>query len=188
MFLAFLQKKKARSAIGQRPYRQNNALCHQKNPCETFQQNCQCNAHRTQQQLPSRAALFTLPLPLQPQRGKRQRFCQKKQKMQRVIRPVRDQLPAAALAVHIHKRCAQQVDARQKREQPDAQPDKAPSAKRGCNPPPVPLFCCHSPTSFPKRNSYYFIITYFFIHLFDFPFFASDARLSRFLFPLFVLY
>ena len=32
MFLALLQKKKARRAIGQRPYRQNNALCHQKNP------------------------------------------------------------------------------------------------------------------------------------------------------------
>ena len=187
MFLAFLQKKKARRAIGQRPYRQNNALCHQKNPCETFQQNCQCNAHRTQQQLPSRAALFTLPLPLEPQRGKRQCCCQKKQKMQRVIRPVRDQLPASALAVHIHKRCAQQVDARQKRERPDAQPGKAPSAQCGDALPPGSRVVGHFSRPSPEWDFiFYYDIP--FIHSFNFPFFASDARLSRFLFPLFVLY
>ena len=109
----------ARGAIGQRPYRQNNALCHQQNP--------------------------------------------------------------------FHKRCAQQVDARQKREQPDAQSGKAPSAQCGDALPPGSRVVGHFSRPFPEWD-FIFIMIYLLFICSTFRFFARDARLSRFLFPLFVLY
>ena len=108
-------------------------------------------AHR-----PASLRVRRAPPPLQQQRHS-QRRSQKKQKPQRVICLIRNQFLVAALPVYIHKRRAQQVDARQKREQPDAQPGKASSAKCGDALPPVSRFVGHF-FNVLSRMEFYFLL------------------------------